>query len=73
MIAIVNMGPQTDDPGGERTYEVRINGRVICTFRHYRREGLAECLRRAAEAVETKDINDFCAAHMAAQYAKGNK
>lgn len=73
MIAIVNMGPRTDDPGGERTYEVKINSKVICTFQHYRREGLAECLRRAAEAVEVKDLNDFCAAHMAAQYTKERK
>lgn len=55
MIAIVNVGPQDKNPGGLRNYEVRINHKVICTFTHYRRDGLAECLRKAAEAVEGKE------------------
>lgn len=51
MITITNVGPFSDDPGGERTYEVRINGAIICMFTHTRRDGLAECLRKAAKAV----------------------
>jgi len=54
MIAIVNMGPYGGDPGGERTYEVRINHRVITTFRHKRIDGLARCLLEASKAVEQK-------------------
>ena len=33
-------------------YEVRINSDLICNFRHRYGDGLAECLRRAATAVE---------------------
>lgn len=56
MIAIVNKGPQTDDPGGERTYEVRINSRVVARFKHARREGLATCLDKAAQAVRKLNL-----------------
>ena len=35
-------------------YVLRINDRVICRFQHVRSEGLAECLRRAADAVDAK-------------------
>lgn len=52
MIAIINKGPQADGPGDERTYELRINNEVIGTFRHFRRDGLAECLRKAAECAD---------------------
>ena len=42
--------------GGTHQYEVRINlGPVIARFEHVREEGLAVCLRRAAEAVERAD------------------
>jgi len=58
MIAIINKGPHTNDLGGERNYEVRINDAVICTFKHRRADGLAACLRSAAEAVEEKTSMD---------------
>jgi len=54
MIAIVNVGPHDSDPMGVRTYEVRINSKVITTFEHKRSEGLAACLQSAAKAVETR-------------------
>lgn len=52
MIAIVNVGPLTNDKEGLHNYEVRINSKVITTFTHIRRDGLATCLRKAAVAVE---------------------
>ena len=53
MIAIVNMGPHDDkDAMGVRTYEVRINADVICTFKHRRSDGLGRCLLEASKAVE---------------------
>ena len=53
MIAIVNVGPHDDpDALGVRTYEVRINADVICTFRHRRSDGLGRCLLEASKAVE---------------------
>ena len=55
MIAIVNIGPQTDDPGGVRNYEVRINHDLIATFQHKRSDGLAVCLAKASEAVASQD------------------
>jgi hypothetical protein len=53
MIAIVNTGPHDDsNPLGERTYEVRINSKVIATFKHKRGDGLGVCLLEASKAVE---------------------
>lgn len=53
MIAIVNVGPHDDpDKLGWRTYEVRINADVVCTFRHRRADGLGRCLLEASKAVE---------------------
>lgn len=58
MIAIVNKGPQDDpDPKGERTYELRVDRRVVSTFRHRRGDGLAECLREAAAAAD--EVSDM--------------
>lgn len=53
MIGIVNIGPAEGEtsPIGKHCYEVRINRQLITTFHHYRANGLAECLRLAAEAV----------------------
>ena len=56
MIAIVNVGPHDDpDKLGWRTYEVRINSDVVCTFRHRRADGLGMCLLEASKAVERKN------------------
>lgn len=53
MIAIVNIGPSdSEDPLGVRTYEIRINHDVICTFEHKRSDGLGVCLLKASQAVE---------------------
>lgn len=53
MIAIINIGGgNPDDPGGWRDYVVQINHRVVARFQHKRSEGLAECLRKAAKAVD---------------------
>lgn len=64
MIAIVNCGPYDDpNPLGVRTYEVRINSEVITTFKHARGDGLAECLRKAANAVAAKhwqEVEQLC-------------
>ena len=58
MIAIVNKGGIDPDPGGLRAYTVQINHEIIVpVFYHYRRDGLAECLRKAAQAVEDKEAN----------------
>jgi hypothetical protein len=51
VIAIINDGT-TETLTGLHTYRVQINQEVICEFKHWREEGLAECLRRAAFAVE---------------------
>jgi hypothetical protein len=52
MIAIVNVSPDAPVTGINQ-YEVRINRRVIAKFEHFRHlDGLAQCLRDAADAVE---------------------
>ncbi len=58
MIAIVNITPQEDfeeDPFGTHLYEVRINRIPKAQFTHTRGEGLAACLRKAAESVEREN------------------
>jgi hypothetical protein len=37
-----------NEPG----YEIRINEELVALFRHIPSDGLAECLRRAADAVD---------------------
>ena len=55
-IFIQNMGPTDDnetcDPQGEYNYQVKINDKLICFFKHERHKGLAECLEKAAKAVK---------------------
>ena len=40
------------DYSGINKYQVRINQKVIAEFEHLRTDGLATCLRKAADAVE---------------------
>lgn len=54
-IIITNDGGNTS-PRVEHGYVIRINHDVITTFKHTREEGLAECLRRAADAVEATEV-----------------
>jgi hypothetical protein len=58
MIAIVNT---TGHPFGVNTYELRINRRVIATFKHKREDGLAICLQKAAAAAERAKWEEFAA------------
>jgi len=44
-----------NNPFGECDYEVRINKDVVATFKHNRPDGLAKCLKLAAEAVEEQN------------------
>ena len=56
MIAIVNISGSGAPETGLNKYEVRINQTVICQFIHYRKKnGLAVCLRDAADAVEKEE------------------
>lgn len=62
VIGIVNVGPVEGEtnPIGEHCYEIRINRQVVATYTHHRANGLAECLRQAACAVERKrDLDAF--------------
>lgn len=53
MIRIVQIGKENSNPMGVRLYEVGINNHpAIATFKHTRSDGLAECLRKAAAAVD---------------------
>ena len=49
MIAIINV---EGEPDGVCLYEIRINYKLIATFEHYRKDGLAVCLEKAAQAVK---------------------
>lgn len=57
MIAIINTGETTAE--GQAHYRVQINHKVICTFDHTRTDGLATCLRLAADAVELEQAKGY--------------
>jgi len=50
-IIITNISTH-DDPVGLNQYVLRINRSQIVLFDHVRSDGLAKCLRRAADAAE---------------------
>jgi hypothetical protein len=53
MSVIITNVSTHDDEEGVNQYVVRINQNpIIARFDHVRSEGLAECLRRAADAVD---------------------
>jgi len=57
MIAIINRGGIDPDPQGLRKYQVQINNNPILfgqtiLFEHYRKDGIAICLRKAADAID---------------------
>jgi hypothetical protein len=51
-IIIHNVSGDNFDYVGINKYQVRINQKVIAEFEHTRSDGLAKCLRLAADAVE---------------------
>lgn len=48
----ISKGP----PIGLNEYELLINNRRIIFFEHIREKGLADCLRRAADAVDKAEL-----------------
>lgn len=70
MIAIVNVSDKGTSLKGTNHYEVRINEKVITKFSHERIQGLAKCLRDAADAVEAKREADIEAILKLANMAK---
>ena len=54
-IVIQNMGGPAD---GVCTYELRINYDTVCSFTHNRRDGLAACLRMAANAADKVNVDE---------------
>lgn len=63
MIIIHNISGDNFDYTGINHYQVRINQKIIAEFDHKRSDGLAECLRLAADAVEdpmrVEKINEY--------------
>lgn len=57
-VVIVNVtkGDKLYDDTADHDYELRINTKHIVDFTHRRDEGLAVCLRRAADAMDKAEI-----------------
>lgn len=51
-VIIENFSPKGRADNEPHSYRVRVNTDLICRFKHVRAEGLAACLRRAADAVD---------------------
>lgn len=55
-IIIQNVSTEDTPLKGYNNYQIRINDNIICNFTHKRKaNGLAQCLRDAADAVEAKE------------------
>lgn len=60
MIQIKNISSKETPEEGINQYELRINKKVICRFKHDRKAGgLAQCLRDAADAVDKSRLSDL--------------
>lgn len=57
-IVITNISDH-DDLAGENDYALKINDRTLVQFKHERRQGLAACLRAAADAYEADPEDDW--------------
>ena len=60
MIKIINDG---GDPHGICEYRIQVEDMHICRFKHNRLDGLADCLKKAAEAVELSEWADYVLFH----------
>lgn len=64
MITIQNISPDDSPRYGEDKYILKINHKIICKFSHTRSvDGLAACLRDAADAVDKvrlEELADLC-------------
>lgn len=59
MIGIRNLGPIKDaGPDGWHTYQVKLARAEVARFIHRESDGLAECLRRAATAVDRQRVGE---------------
>ena len=56
MIAIINTGNVKD---GKNVYRLQINDKLVCGFEHDRSEGLTQCLRDAASAVDRAELDKW--------------
>ena len=56
MIRIINDGGDVD---GICIYRVLVGNHHICKFEHNRLDGLADCLQKAADAVELSEWADL--------------
>lgn len=56
MISIINDG---GDMQGVCVYRIQVDRHHICSFEHNRLDGLADCLQKAADAVELSEWADF--------------
>ena len=59
-ITIFNRGPTNKTGRGVRNYELVIQNKSICKFKHKREDGLAVCLEKAAKAVRAQHEQDLC-------------
>jgi len=58
-IVIFNRGPLNKTGRGVRDYEVVVQNKSICKFKHKREDGLAVCLEKAAKAVRDQHEQDL--------------
>jgi len=59
VIKMITIKYENGDGQGNCTYRVQINKSLICKFAHNPTEGPAECLKKAAEAMELNEWAEF--------------
>lgn len=50
---------ESSDAHGNGTYRLQVNKTIICNFEHNLSDGPADCLQKAADALELNDWADF--------------
>ena len=56
---MITIRSESGDVLGSCTYLLEINKSLICKFEHNSQEGPAECLKKAAQAVELNQWAEF--------------
>lgn len=59
VIKMITIRCESGDVQGNCTYHVQINKSIICKFEHNSSEGPAQCLKKAADAMELNEWAEF--------------
>ncbi len=59
VMLMITIDKTDEDAHGPDTYTVSLRSQLICRFKHDRLDGLADCLKKAADAVELSEWAEY--------------